>query len=499
MKKKIIRILFIILLAIAIVFCTCKIANKNKDNSEEVVNVEEIESVVENIEKEINEEDLEQGFLEEPDELISGASRTAKDDNFTIGEKQPTIVYFSQTDSRWKNKIYSNHGDPSQTMGSSACGPTSAAMVVSGIKGLVYPDQMADLYLKYGYRSYSDGTYLSAFQFTADYFDMEFKRVYSVNDAIDALRNNYYVISSCSSGLFTTGGHFIVLYGMDGDNIKIYDPYLYNGKFDTSSRRGKVTQSGNTVYCSISNFKNYANSKSWFCFKHNNTKNPQPTPVTPVTPQPTPVTPTPSVGETTGIVKVNTSLNVRRGPGTNYSYVKSLYNGNQVVIYEITNGWYRIGDNQWVIDDYVVLNKDIQINDTVGQTKKFKQNTTLYSNPNLTGTQYNYLKNTSVVIKENVTDVIDKVYIPATGRTAYVSTSAYTEQTVQPQIKSTIGQTKYFKQNTIIYKNSNLTGTQYNYLPNTKVIIKGNISNTIDYIYVPKTGRYGYVSTSVYR
>ena len=43
---------------------------------------------------------------------------------------------------------------------------------------------------------------------------------------------------------------------------------MYSNKFDTSTRRGKVTVDGNSVYCSIDNFKRYANYKQFFAFKY---------------------------------------------------------------------------------------------------------------------------------------------------------------------------------------------------------------------------------------
>ena len=58
---------------------------------------------------------------------------------------------------------------------------------------------------------------------------------------------------------------------IDGDTLKIYDPYLYTNKFNTSTKRGKVTVGGNTVYCSIDNFRNYANYKQFFCYGYNPT------------------------------------------------------------------------------------------------------------------------------------------------------------------------------------------------------------------------------------
>lgn len=60
-----------------------------------------------------------------------------------------------------------------------------------------------------------------------------------------------------------------------------------------------------------------------------------------------------TVSTTTKYVKVNTSLNVRRGAGTNYGIVGSLYNGAQVTVYEERNGWSRIGDSRWVSSQYL--------------------------------------------------------------------------------------------------------------------------------------------------
>jgi len=40
------------------------------------------------------------------------------------------LTYYSQADSRWANVMFSSIGDSSQTMKSSACGPTSAAIIV---------------------------------------------------------------------------------------------------------------------------------------------------------------------------------------------------------------------------------------------------------------------------------------------------------------------------------------------------------------------------------
>lgn len=208
-----------------------------------------------------------EGFEEQGIIAYNGAEKTP---NIQLGE-YAGLTYYSQLDNRWRHKIYSSVGNTSQTIGTSGCGPASAAMIVSSIKGNITPDQMADLYTRYGYRSPNQGTYWSAFKWTADVFNIEYSECYRLDDAINKLKNNNYIIASCNQGLFTYGGHFIVLVGIEGNYIKIYDSYLYNGKYDVASRRGKAIVKGYTTYVSIQDFRQYANYRKFFCFKNNRT------------------------------------------------------------------------------------------------------------------------------------------------------------------------------------------------------------------------------------
>lgn len=178
------------------------------------------------------------------------------------------LTYYSQLDNRWKNNLYTVIGDNTQTIGRSGCGPTCAAMIVSSIKGHITPDKMADLFIKGGFRSRNNGTYWSAYRKIADEFDIGYEETASFSRALELLKNNNYIIASCGNGLFTTGGHYIVIVGIEGNTLKIYDPYLYNGKFNISTRRGKVIVEGNTIYCSVENFKKYSNYKNFFCYQN---------------------------------------------------------------------------------------------------------------------------------------------------------------------------------------------------------------------------------------
>lgn len=322
------------------------------------------------------------------------------------------LTYYSQIDSRWKNKPYTSTGNKSQTIGSSGCGPTCASMVVTAIKGTITPPEMANLFVKYGYRSANDGTYFSAFRAVADNFNIGYKETSSIDEAIKLLRNKTLVVVSCGNGLFTTGGHYILLVGIDGNTIKIYDPYLYAGKFDTSTRRGKVTVKGNTVYCSITNFKKYANAGKFFAYKEEGKTKPN---------DDKPV----KTSTYTRYVKANGGLNVRKGAGKQYKSVKLLKNKTKVTVEKTKGDWsYIINPTKgWVKSKYLTQNAPIK--NTVGQTKKLKATTTLYSKSNLTGTKYTYKANTTVTIKQNINNKVDKIKVKETGRVAYTKNNVY--------------------------------------------------------------------------
>ena len=360
MKKKAGLITSIIL---AIVLVMCVILNYTKTGQVDTEKVEKVvDKIIEGIElyemseeqikdlpttviEEKTEEDekaIEQatteveGFEEQGNIAYNGTSEYP---SVSLGNYQG-LTYYSQIDNRWKDHPYTSIGDYSQTIGSSGCGPTSASMVVTAIKGAITPPEMGDLFVKYGYRSANNGTYFSAFRWVADTFDIPYEETYTTDSAVSYLRNNNYVVVSCANGLFTTGGHFIVIVGIDGDTLKIYDPYLYAGKFDTSTRRGKVTVDGNTVYCSIDNFRNYANAQKFFAYKYDGT------------------VPTnndkPVVTESyTRYVNASIGLNVRSAP--NGKIIRGLSNGTAVTVSGTDGNWSYITSpmDGWVCSTYL--------------------------------------------------------------------------------------------------------------------------------------------------
>ena len=450
----------------------------NKSSTEIPILTEEDEQTVEVQETEA------EGFEEQGIIAYNGAEKTP---NVQLGEYSG-LTYYSQIDNRWKNKMYSSVGNKAQTVGTSGCGPAAAAMVVSSIKGNITPDQMADLYMKYGYRSANQGTYWSAFKWTADVFDIGYSEYYKLDDAIAKLKDNHYIIASCNQGLFTYGGHFVVLVGLEGNYIKIYDSYLYNGKYDVASRRGKAIVKGNITYVSIQNFRQYANYKKFFCFKNDRTNVNENN--------------NPSNNANVGISKVNyqvritanSGLNIRAGAGTSYARIGGYSKGTIVTILAESNGFGKT-DKGWISLNYTSKNiGNSSVVGTSGQTKKLSRASILYSNSNLTGYRYNYKANTTVTVLENVSANVDKVRVNVTGRVAYINTNNYSSVSGS----SNVGTVKRIK-NCVLYSNSNLTGYRYQYKDNTSVVVLQNVNSYVDNVRVRMTGRVAYISVDSYK
>ena len=382
-------------------------------------------------------------------------------------------------------------------------GPTAAAIVVSSSKGAILPTTMAQLFVDNGYRTASNGTAWSAFSFVADYF--EFDEYYTTSNFDTMLSylsqknsngsSKYYVVASVGSGLFTTGGHYIVLVADNDNTITVYDPYLYNGKFDTASRRGAgVIVSGNSAYVTETAFRQYANYRNFWIFSNDEGEGNNNTSST---------TNNTSVNYTRYVATQSLNLNVRSGPGTNYSVVGKLSKGTQVTVTQVNSSWSYITSpvTGWVSNSYLSASKVEQylmVLNSTGQTRKTKA-CYLYSNSNLTGTRYTYKANTTVTILENVSNNIDKVRVNVTGRIAYINTSNYTNSASTQNVNSTVGNYYRLVNRTYLYASSSMSGTYYTYLPQTQVRVLQNVYSSVDYVQVVKTGRKAYVYKSAYK
>lgn len=409
------------------------------------------------------------------------------------------LTYYSQADSRWANLLYTSTGNKSQTMKSSACGPTSAAMIVSSSKGAILPTTMAQLFVDNGYRTANNGTAWACWPFVADYFDFdEYYTTTSDSKMLSYLNTDknkdgvadYFVVASCGNGLFTTGGHYIVLIADNEGTITVYDPYLYYGKFNTASRRtAGVTVSGNSAFVSETSFKQYANTKQYWIFSNDNDISNKST------------NSTTSVSYTRYVATQNLPLTVRNSPGG--TVVRTLPKGTKVNVIATSGSWSQIGENEWVSTSYLSASPVKEVYKTsIGKSYRLKEKSTLYSNGNLTGTKYEYLAKTEVKVLSHYSDTVDYVLCVKTGRKAYIKVAVLFEiasvSSSNIKYKTEIGNYYRLKKNTTLCSNGAFTGTKYNYLAKTQIKVISHYTATVDYVYIVKLGLYRYAKVADY-
>ncbi|OZV13530.1 hypothetical protein CIW83_03010 [Tissierella sp. P1] len=137
-------------------------------------------------------------------------------------EGHANLPYYNQTDARWGNNSYGN-----TTILDGGCGPTSLAMVVSGLTGQrITPDIVADWSYRNGHRAEGSGSYWSLMTKGGKNYGLNVEAVSrkDPNSIIKALSEGYPVVVSMGKGHFTSGGHFIVLRGITADGkILVHD------------------------------------------------------------------------------------------------------------------------------------------------------------------------------------------------------------------------------------------------------------------------------------
>lgn len=159
-----------------------------------------------------------------------------------------------QTDLRWKNKDYSAKGEKT-TIGKSGCGPTSAAMLIESITGKKFtPVDACQWSLSHHFKAVNQGTYYSYFVPQFDYFNIKCWRLNTANIYGDKksiyhnkmreeIQKGNYIIACMGKGLWTSSGHYIVVWWVDDKKVYINDP--------ASTRKERIEGDWNTFISQV--------------------------------------------------------------------------------------------------------------------------------------------------------------------------------------------------------------------------------------------------------
>lgn len=143
----------------------------------------------------------------------------------TIGEipKDGTIPLLLQWDERWG---YAPYGSDA-IVATSGCGPTCIAMVASGLTkdNTITPAIVAEYASSNGYLTAESNTSWDLMTQGCEHFGIIGSQL-SLNEDImaETLQSGSPIICSMAPGIFTTGGHFIVLTGYQNGRFTVNDP-----------------------------------------------------------------------------------------------------------------------------------------------------------------------------------------------------------------------------------------------------------------------------------
>lgn len=147
--------------------------------------------------------------------------------------KQP--VSYLQTDSKWAALDYSAPGEKT-TIGASGCGPTAMAMVLATwADKSVTPKTECAWALAHGYKAPRQGTYYGYFVPAAARYGMKARQMSWTNiygnsksslheEARKAVEAGHLVIACMGKGLWTSSGHYVLVWKIQGNTIYINDP-----------------------------------------------------------------------------------------------------------------------------------------------------------------------------------------------------------------------------------------------------------------------------------
>lgn len=142
---------------------------------------------------------------------------------FTRKEKTAKYPHFTQWDPRWG---YVSYGE--DNIGISGCGPTCLSMVILTLtrNAEATPANIAKFSMDNGYYVEGTGTAWSLMTEISGAYDVaSFQIPIEEQTMRDELEKGRMLICSVGPGDFTSAGHFIVIYGYDGNGFLVNDPY----------------------------------------------------------------------------------------------------------------------------------------------------------------------------------------------------------------------------------------------------------------------------------
>lgn len=188
--------------------------------------------------------------------------------------KQPPVFY-CQLD--YEASPYPSPSNPKGTIADNGCGPCCAAMVAENMLGVRFsPEDACEMAIACGARE-KPGTDLYIFSpVFAEHFGMKVTCTEDADEAkaFLAARRGLVIANTYGDrpedgwiGVFSDSGHYIVLAGIEGNTVRVWDPMYRPGRFDKPGRAGKVRMEGNEAFADFDIIREDCRHRPFFLFE----------------------------------------------------------------------------------------------------------------------------------------------------------------------------------------------------------------------------------------
>ena len=184
------------------------------------------------------------------------------------------MVFYCQLD--WAHVPFPAPGSGFGNLANNGCGPLSVSMLIENMLGIPFPpEESAAFFLACGARAEVGTNLYIASEAVAKRFGLSVRNTEDAEEARAFLKEGRGMVIANTYGdrpedgyvgVFSDSGHYILLTGMDGDEVRVLDPMYRPGRFDVPGRRGKVRMEGNLAVADFSVVASDCVNRPFFLF-----------------------------------------------------------------------------------------------------------------------------------------------------------------------------------------------------------------------------------------
>ena len=182
--------------------------------------------------------------------------------------------FYCQLD--FENVAYPSPKNGFGNLANNGCGPCSISMVAENMLGISFPpEQAAELALQCGARADVGTDLYKLSRAFAEKFGLGLIETEDAAEALAFLNEGRGMVIANTQGdrpkdgyigVFSDGGHYIVLTAAKGTEVRVLDPMYRPGRFDKPGRIGKVRMEGHVAVSDMSVVEQDCRDRPYFLF-----------------------------------------------------------------------------------------------------------------------------------------------------------------------------------------------------------------------------------------